>query len=69
MHFLICLMRLATTTESPLDSDELDELQTAVDAMLLEDEEEEPDFLLILRLSPVPEYLVKGYDFEMLNKY
>ena len=29
---------------------------------------EEQKFLVALRLSPVPEQLVKGYEFQMLNK-
>ena len=49
----------------------MSELQTLVDLFLDEEEEEEEDddrFLVFLRLSPQPEYLVKGYDFKMLNK-
>lgn len=29
---------------------------------------DEDKFLVALRLSPVPEQLVKGYEFQMLNK-
>jgi hypothetical protein len=44
-------------------------LQTLVDLFLDEEEEKkDDDFQIFLRLSPVPEYLVKGYDFKMLNK-
>ena len=56
----------------PLNTDPaaLEELQTLVDQFLDEEEEadSDDDFLIFLRLSPVPEYLVKGYDFKMLNK-
>lgn len=64
-----------TTTEDPaedgdIDSAALEQLSDLVDQLL--DEEEEDDakkgFQVMLRLSPFPEYLVKGYDFKMLNK-
>jgi len=35
---------------------------------LVEDSDSD-EFFLALRLSPVPEYLVKGYEFKMLNKF
>ena len=35
---------------------------------LVEDELMDEKFLVALRLSPVPENLVKGYEFKMLNK-
>ena len=48
----------------------LEDLQSLVDNLLdAEENEEEEDFLIFLRLSPIPKYLVKGYDFKMLNKY
>lgn len=34
----------------------------------MEDELTDEKFLVALRLSPVPENLVKGYEFKMLNK-
>ena len=47
----------------------LEDLQSLVDNLLdAEENEEEEDFLIFLRLSPIPKYLVKGYDFKMLNK-
>ena len=47
-----------------------DDLQSLVDSLLLDVEEnQEESFLIFLRLSPIPKYLVKGYDFKMLNKY
>ena len=52
-----------------MDESALDDLRTLVDLFLDEEEEKkDDDFLIFLRLSPVPEYLVKGYDFKMLNK-
>ena len=55
--------------ESDVDESALEDLRTLVDLFLDEEEEKkEDDFLIFLRLSPVPEYLVKGYDFKMLNK-
>ena len=32
------------------------------------DSVDEDKFLVALRLSPIPEQLVKGYEFQMLNK-
>ena len=52
-----------------VDESALEDLRTLVDLFLDEEEEKkDDDFLIFLRLSPVPEYLVKGYDFKMLNK-
>ena len=50
------------------DLSALEDLQTLVDSLLDVEENEEDDFLIFLRLSPIPKYLVKGYDFKMLNK-
>ena len=51
------------------DLSALEDLQTLVDSFLDEEEyQDEEDFLIFLRLSPIPKYLVKGYDFKMLNK-
>ncbi len=65
--FTVCF----ATCDLVADSD-LSELQSLVDLFLDEQEEEEEidqnRFLVFLRLSPVPEFLVKGYDFKMLNK-
>ena len=50
----------------------LEDLQELVEDLLDEQEQDEEDegrFQVFLRLSPIPEYLVKGYDFKMLNKY
>jgi hypothetical protein len=33
-----------------------------------EDTKKNEGFLVFLRLSPIPEYLVQGYDFKLLNK-
>ncbi len=62
--------RFTTTTEKPLVDDEetLDKLVDLVDLVLDQEEEQDPKFQVFLRLSPVPESLVKGYDFKMLNK-
>ena len=55
--------------DSDVDESALEDLRTLVDLFLDEEEEKkDDDFLIFLRLSPVPEYLVKGYDFKMLNK-
>ena len=51
-----------------MDESALEDLRTLVDLFLDEEEKNDDDFLIFLRLSPVPEYLVKGYDFKMLNK-
>ncbi len=55
----------------PVDDSALSDLQSLVDLFLDQEEveDEEDRFLVFLRLSPVPEYLVKGYDFKMLNKF
>ena len=51
------------------DLDALEDLQSLVDSLLEKEEvDNEGDFLIFLRLSPIPKYLVKGYDFKMLNK-
>ena len=50
------------------DLSALEDLQSLVDSLLDEEEHEGEDFLIFLRLSPIPKYLVKGYDFKMLNK-
>ena len=50
-----------------LDFDDFEELQELVDEILSEQSLEE-GFLVFLRLSPVPKYLVEGYDFKMLNR-
>ena len=47
----------------------LEDLQSLVENLLEKEEaDNEGDFLIFLRLSPIPKYLVKGYDFKMLNK-
>ena len=51
------------------DLSALEDLQSLVDSLLDEEENEEETFLILLRLSPIPKYLVRGYDFKMLNKY
>ena len=51
------------------DLSALEDLQSLVDSLLDEEENDEETFLILLRLSPIPKYLVKGYDFKMLNKY
>ena len=51
------------------DLDALEDLQSLVDSLLEKEEvDNEGDFLIFLRLSPIPKYLVKGYDFKMLNR-
>lgn len=50
-----------------LDFEDLEDLQSLVDQVLSEKQEEE-GFLVFVRLSPVPEFLVEGYDFKMLNR-
>ena len=54
--------------ELGLNFDDLDDLQSLVDQVLSEKQAEE-GFIIFLRLSPVPKYLVEGYDFKMLNRY
>ena len=51
------------------DLSALEDLQSLVDNLLDKEEHVGEDFLIFLRLSPIPKYLVKGYDFKMLNKY
>ena len=51
------------------DLSALEDLQSLVASVLDEEENEEESFLILLRLSPIPKYLVKGYDFKLLNKY
>lgn len=51
------------------DLSALEDLKSLVDSLLDEEENDGEEFLIFLRLSPIPKYLVKGYDFKMLNKY
>ena len=62
---------MSTTEQSLLEEDDLEQLQTLVDLFLDEEETKEDDdgaFKIFIRLAANPEFLVKGYDFEMLNK-
>ena len=62
---------MSTTEQSLLEEDDLEQLQTLVDLFLDEEETKEDDdagFKIFIRLASNPEFLVKGYDFEMLNK-
>ena len=60
--------RQSVFDELGLNFDDLDDLQSLVDQVLSEKQAEE-GFLIFLRLSPIPQYLVEGYDFKMLNRY
>lgn len=53
--------------ELGLDFDGLEDLQNLVEQVLSEKQAEE-GFLVFLRLSAIPQYLVEGYDFKMLNR-
>ena len=64
----------ATVADTELP-DFLDEGRNTLEDVLFEKDEENyvedvptTDFFIALRLSPKPEYLVKGYEFKMLNK-
>ena len=35
----------------------------------INDKKKNNGFVVLMRLSHVPEYLVQGYDFKLLNKY
>lgn len=53
------------------NDEDIKELQTLVDLFLDEQEEGEKDesrFIVLLRVAPTPEFLVKGYDFKMLDR-
>ena len=59
------------TTEAPEVTTSLgEEERNSLEDILFNEVEsfEEDKFLVALRLSPVPEQLVKGYEFQMLNK-
>ena len=59
------------TTEAPEVTTSLNEEErNSLEDILFNEVEsfEEDKFLVALRLSPVPEQLVKGYEFQMLNK-
>jgi len=75
-------MKKARTTTETLGEDNTevpgfsDDERNTLEDVLFEDEEENyvedissKDFFIALRLSPEPEYLVKGYEFKMLNKF
>ena len=68
MIFLAQKARQSVFEELGLNFDDLDDLQSLVDQVLSEKQAEE-GFLIFLRLSPIPQYLVEGYDFKMLNRY
>ena len=53
--------------EFGFDFDDLEELQALVDQVLNEKTDDE-GFIIFLRLPTVPQYLVEGYDFKMLNR-
>ena len=55
-----------TTTEAVRNS--LEDVLFSDQDNFLEPEIYEDKFLVVLRLSPRPEQLVKGYEFKMLNK-
>ena len=55
-----------TTTEAERNS--LEDVLFSDQDNFLEPDIYEDKFLVVLRLSPRPEQLVKGYEFKMLNK-
>ena len=55
-----------TTTEAERNS--LEDVLFSEQENFLEPDIYEDKFLVVLRLSPRPEQLVKGYEFKMLNK-
>ena len=80
LNLLIFLARNPSSSRSRKEKEEkpklmledlaaLEDLQSLVENLLEKEEvDSEGDFLIFLRLSPIPKYLVKGYDFKMLNK-
>jgi hypothetical protein len=67
---------VAATTEAATQlPDFLDDQRNTLEDVLFEGDEENyvedlaaKDFFIALRIPPKPEYLVKGYEFKMLNK-
>ena len=55
-----------TTTE--MERNSLEDILFTDQDNFLEPDIYEDKFLVVLRLSPRPEQLVKGYEFNMLNK-
>ena len=55
-----------TTTE--MERNSLEDILFSDQDNFLEPDIYEDKFLVVLRLSPRPEQLVKGYEFNMLNK-
>ena len=55
-----------TTTE--MERNSLEDILFSDQENFLEPDIYEDKFLVVLRLSPRPEQLVKGYEFNMLNK-
>ena len=62
-----------TEATKPTEAPEYEE-RISLEDVLFNDEEnflespEKGNFFIALRLSPIPEQLVKGYEFKMLNK-
>ena len=68
LNYFLVEARQNLQNEFGIDFDDLEELQSLVDQVLNEQKEDE-GFLIFLRLASVPQYLVEGYDFKMLNRY
>ena len=52
------------------DDDDLSDLFDDADIDFdVTDKKKNNGFIVLMRLSPIPEYLVQGYDFKLLNKY
>ena len=61
---------IAQTSFSFDDNDDLSDLFNDADDIIFDDDEKKNEgFIILMRLSHVPEYLVQGYDFKLLNKY
>ena len=54
--------------ESEQEKNTLEDVLFSEEDNLIEPELEDDKFFVALRLSPRPEHLVKGYEFQMLNK-
>ena len=57
-----------TETTTEMERNSLEDVLFSDQENFLEPDIYEDKFLVVLRLSPRPEQLVKGYEFNMLNK-
>merc|ERR1712083_265807 len=53
------------------DTTKVPDIETGLVSLadLAAQEEEDSNFIVAVRIPPVPEYLVKGYEFKLLNKF